>query len=139
MVGLGLAVGFGVLGWAYVNRPATHKHYFDPAQLNQQMSDLPEIPDTQAMCDAVGGVWGRIGTSSKDQCNIKTSDGGYGCIDSKACEGLCIAKLSPEQLVQLKQSDKPIQTRGECAVWRIVVGCQPVVVEGEVAGMFCID
>ncbi len=90
------------------------------------------------MCDAVGGVWGKIGIGSVDQCNIKTSDAGNGCIDSKACESLCIADLSDEQLEQLWRDNKPIETRGKCAEWRIVVGCQPVVEEGR-AVMLCID
>lgn len=128
--------------WAFLHRPAVTRqtNHVDLDQiLTKDISDLPEIPDTKAMCDAVGGVWKKIGLSPQEQCNIRTSDGGNGCIDSKACESLCLADLSPEQIDQLNHLQKPIPARGYCAMWRIIVGCHPVVVEGQVPGLVCID
>lgn len=132
----------GILIWIYLHQSAKNppSSRVNINQIfNHHVADLPEIPDNQATCEAIGGVWKKIGIGPKEQCNLKTSDGGYSCIDSKACESLCIADLTTEQLNLLKTAKNPISTKGKCAQWRIIVGCQPIVIEGQVSELFCLD
>jgi hypothetical protein len=97
------------------------------------------IPQDQATCLAQGGKWGRIGLSPKEQCNLPAPDAGKVCNDSSECTGLCLADLSAEEKERVTRQRIPIQTSGKCSNWVIVVGCVPIVENGQVKNIVCID
>ena len=52
----------------------------------------PVIPDNEAGCVAAGGAWSSIGLPGMPKrCDMKSADGGTRCIDSKQCQGWCLA------------------------------------------------
>ncbi|MEM4360142.1 MAG: hypothetical protein QXT45_06400 [Candidatus Bilamarchaeaceae archaeon] len=87
-------------------------------------------------CEALGGVWKKIGISPIEVCNLPTSDANKECTSSDECEGICVAELSQEELDKIKR--ETIRTKGRCTAWRIVVGCRAVVENGE-ARLICLD
>jgi hypothetical protein len=98
----------------------------------------PATPQDQASCEALGGQWGRIGRNPRDQCNLPAADAGEECRSSSECEGLCLAKLSPDELDAAMRGDKIVHTAGVCSAWRVVVGCVPMVEDGLLRPI-CID
>ena len=69
----------------------------------------------QASCEALGGKWGRIGLSPRAQCNLPASDAGKECLSSSACEGLCVAELTHEELDAAMREGKVIHAAGKCS------------------------
>jgi hypothetical protein len=54
----------------------------------------PSIPVTESECNAQGGNWTTLGLSYPDKpriCDLKASDAGKACADSKHCQGICLA------------------------------------------------
>lgn len=84
------------------------------------------IPENKEGCEAKSGKWGKIGFDSKKQCNLPTSDGGKECLNSKECEGNCIA-------------ESPKDKNGKCTFWKITVGCFYPVEKGIVKDILCTD
>ena len=92
----------------------------------------------QASCEALGGKWGRIGLSPREQCNLPTTDAGKTCLASSACQGVCLADLSPDEVLAAMRDRKVILGTGKCSAWRIVVGCIGMVENGVVRAI-CVD
>lgn len=83
---------------------------------NCEFAQCPsETEPTALECKERNGVWGKIGLSLKEQCNLRTSDSGKTCTSSTQCEGDCISDI-------LKSSANPIS--GKCSEFKIVVGCR---------------
>jgi putative hemolysin len=99
------------------------------------------VPDNKNGCIAAGGKWGPVGISRHELCNLPTGDGGKICIDSSECNGTCIAdeSLTSDQMDQLRDGGSSVRTTGKCTAWRITVGCQAVVNNGETRGLLCVD
>jgi hypothetical protein len=56
--------------------------------------DKPSIPVTESECNAQGGNWTTLGLSYPGKpkiCDLKASDAGKACADSKHCQGICLA------------------------------------------------
>jgi hypothetical protein len=104
-----------------------------------QPTPTPEIPQDKASCEALGGRWGRIGLGPREQCNLPAVDAGMTCSDSDECEGMCLADLDEEEMDRVSRQGKELRTTGQCAAWRIVVGCLAVVEDGSVSSILCID
>lgn len=54
----------------------------------------PAIPQTEAECGALGGNWTTLGLpypGKPKTCDLKTTDAGKVCSDSRECQGSCIA------------------------------------------------
>jgi hypothetical protein len=54
----------------------------------------PVIPTTEAGCIAQGGSWTSLGIpmeGAPKMCDLKTTDAGVRCRDSRECEGSCVA------------------------------------------------
>ncbi len=98
-----------------------------------------ELPGDKAACESVGGKWGRIGIALQDGCNLPTSDAGRVCANSTECQGLCIADLSQNDYDRVRYNRVAIPTQGQCAPWRITVGCVPLVRQGLVTQILCLD
>jgi len=105
-------------------------------QLSEQTVDTlkpvsKDTPRDKESCEAKGGLWGPIGLSPEERCNLPTSDAGKECSDSDECEGYCVAELLPEEWSKSG-------VKGQCTAWRIVVGCITLVEDGKAKGI-CID
>ncbi len=53
-----------------------------------------KVPTTELECKARGGDWIVLGLSYPNKpkvCDLKTTDVGVKCADSKDCEGVCVA------------------------------------------------
>ena len=107
-------------------------------QNNNANKDMRKIPDDKKSCLDAGGQWGRIGLYPEEQCNLPTNDGGKSCSDSKECKGTCIAELTQEQQSRISKGES-LNTSGKCNTWKVTVGCIPVVSQGRVDGILCID
>jgi len=86
-------------------------------------------------CEAAGGKWE---INDIAVCNLPTSDSGKECADSSQCEGLCIAELSEEEYNEATQGTI-IYTKGKCSGETNVLGCTPIVNDGKVFGILCMD
>jgi hypothetical protein len=54
----------------------------------------PAVPKTEAECVALGGGWTTLGLPYPNKpkvCDLKATDAGIRCIDSKQCQGICLA------------------------------------------------
>jgi len=100
-------------------------------------SEITETIKDQKSCEAVSGIWGTVGLSTIEQCNLPTIDAGKICKDSKDCEGACIADLNDVDFEKAKTG--VIYTEGKCTQYRLNVGCHPFVSEGKVEGIMCLD
>ena len=98
----------------------------------------PAPGQDQASCEALGGKWGPIGLSPREECNLPTSDAGKRCLDSASCEGTCLAALTQDELDAVMRENKVILAAGKCSAWRIVVGCIGTVENGVVRAI-CLD
>jgi len=59
--------------------------------------DKPTIPTSESECVAKGGAWTTLGLPYPDKpkvCDLKATDAGIACSDSKGCEGVCLAAES---------------------------------------------
>lgn len=109
---------------------------------NTSKTDMPSADDItdKNSCESAGGSWGRVGIEvSESRCNLPTSDGGKSCVDSVDCEGWCIAELSPQDQDKVQSQRAVIEKSGKCSGWQIVSGCFPVVTQGVINGLMCID
>ncbi|MCX6695605.1 MAG: hypothetical protein NTU61_04855 [Candidatus Altiarchaeota archaeon] len=97
-----------------------------------------EEPKDNESCEALGGIWGRMGLSPSESCNLPTSDAGKTCSDNSECEGMCIAELSPLNQARLGKGEY-VKAKGKCSERRKNVGCLAMVQEGEVRGMLCMS
>jgi len=59
-------------------------------------------------------------------------------MDSSECEGLCVAELTDEEWDAAVRDGEQVEISGKCSAWRIVVGCIPMVENGQVRPI-CID
>ena len=99
--------------------------------------NITTTPTDKESCEALGGIWGRVGLSLNEECNLPTSDAGKECSDSDDCEGSCIAELSKEDQDKARQG--VVYTKGKCTAWKITLGCQAFVEDGKVRGILCVD
>jgi hypothetical protein len=56
--------------------------------------EKPSIPVTESDCNARGGNWTMLGLPYPGKpkiCDLKASDAGKACADSKHCQGICFA------------------------------------------------
>jgi hypothetical protein len=56
--------------------------------------EKPSIPVTESDCKTRGGNWTTLGLSYPGKpkiCDLKASDAGKVCTDSKHCQGICLA------------------------------------------------
>jgi hypothetical protein len=93
---------------------------------------------TKEQCKSKGGIWGIIGLSKEEKCNLPTSDSGKICSDSEECKGSCIAEVSEKEYKSLRGGDSKIQRKGKCSEYEINVGCLPFVNKGSIH-MICVD
>jgi hypothetical protein len=98
-----------------------------------------QLPRDKLACESLNGRWGRIGLAPTEQCNLPTSDAGRVCNDSSDCDSLCIADLTSQQRDGITRTRSPIITSGRCAPWVVTVGCIPIVEQGIVRSILCID
>ena len=82
-------------------------------------------------CEAANGVWQVWGISECPSCNLRTSDSGVPCTDSRECEGECITDLFPDALC-----DGVVA--GQCSEFRTPFGCFCFMHEGQ-ADAICVD
>jgi hypothetical protein len=99
----------------------------------------PAAPTERAACDAAGGTWGKFGMLPAERCNLPTRDGGRACRRQADCEGACIADVTDAERDALGRGGPPIEREGKCAEWRLVFGCLPLVEDGRVETVVCID
>jgi len=112
---------------------------FKEMQINPATQTITATPEmNQALCESMGGRWGQIGLSPKEECNLPTKDADKLCSDSSQCESMCIAELSEEEMNRVFREGAVIKTDGKCAAWKIVVGCIPIVKNG-IVQIICID
>ena len=89
-------------------------------------------------CEECMATEGFIEVSSIPSCNHKTTDAGKECTGSDECEGECLADLTEEESDALSQG-KSVMTSGLCTENTYVFGCLPVVYNGEIPAIMCID
>lgn len=97
-----------------------------------------KVPDTKASCEAAGGTWAAFGISPIEKCVLPASDAGKECSDSSECEGSCIAELSKEDNDKVSRGEA-VPAKGKCTSSKSVFGCFPIVTQGKVDGILCID
>ncbi|MBN1494628.1 hypothetical protein JW911_02740 [Candidatus Peregrinibacteria bacterium] len=97
---------------------------------------ITEIPKDKESCEAANGIWGYIGLSPVEQCNLKTSDGGKECKSSDECEGTCLGEIQ-----SLHNSEKLMgkKMKGKCSYVYTIVGCHAFIENGKVDQVICID
>ncbi|MDE3090102.1 MAG: hypothetical protein KGJ80_12035 [Chloroflexota bacterium] len=134
----GISAGAGAY-FHFIATPSSTPRNAATTPTARPTKSLVDLPKDKATCEAQGGKWGRIGLAPTESCNLPTSDGGQVCSDSSECEGLCIADLSPADRDRLIRNKVTIETKGRCARWRITVGCIPLVAEGKVKAILCLD
>ena len=107
---------------------------FETLEECQEVCEKAEPRDKKS-CEAAGGKWE---INDVEVCNLPTSDFGKECSDSNQCEGLCIAELSEEEYNKATQGTI-IYTKGKCSGETNVLGCTPIVNDGKVNGILCMD
>lgn len=94
---------------------------FSHSQANQLIG-----PNTEKECVALGGNWTVLGLPIEGKsavCDLKTSDAGKSCSDSKDCEGSCFAP---------KNSKVGNTSKGTCSDYRLNYGNQLLIENGNV-------
>lgn len=95
------------------------------------LAGLADPPRSKQACEAAGGIWGRFGLMTVDQCDMPTSDAGKPCSGHAECESSCVADDS------VKAGS---HTRGICYHRSIVLGtCLNGVKDGIAQGVVCVD
>ena len=61
------------------------------AHSSSTLAEKPSIPTTESGCKEMGGNWGPLGISGTLRCDVKTTDAGRTCKDSRECQGSCVA------------------------------------------------
>lgn len=123
--------------WQAVGAPAHPRPLKECGKARQR-------PNSQEDCVRQGGRWGPIGIFPTPVCSLPTRDAGRPCADSDECEGLCVAKLSPEERERLMRNRGPdsgpgLVRPGACTPRIPVVGCQPKMEQGRVRYLICLD
>ncbi len=95
------------------------------------------VPKDEAGCASMSGVWKKLGPRPTEECNLPTTDAGKKCRSSKECEGVCLAKLTKDQM-RKGMSGRKFKTLGQCSEWIKVLGCQAFVYQGW-AKVVCVD
>lgn len=136
VMSLGLIIITGLVGYLFLKK--------DNIGIENNKTKQPkayvDIPKNEKDCIAQDGQWGKIGLYPEEVCNIPASDAGKICNDSGECQGSCIAALSEKEYNALRsERGKSIRTNGACSSWLIIVGCLPVVENGRVNGILCVD
>ena len=61
------------------------------ANYNDNVEDLDSsVYTTREECEANNGIWKQWGLNPEERCNLRTSDAGKVCYDSKECKGNCL-------------------------------------------------
>jgi hypothetical protein len=119
----------------------TFFHPYQPDRSNQIRDDVTTlkftVPKDKERCEAKGGIWKKMGPRPFEECNLKTTDAGKVCENSKECEGVCLANLTPEELSQGMRG-KLFHRLGTCSDVIKVMGCRAYVVLGW-ASVVCAD
>lgn len=64
------------------------------ARTREAVMAKPAIPRTETECKTRGGNWTALGLPYDDKprsCDLKTTDAGHTCSDSRECQGSCMA------------------------------------------------
>jgi len=96
------------------------------------------IPKDETSCKSAGGLWGAIGLSPVESCNMPTSDAGKECSSQSDCEGACLVELTAEQKEKVI-AGTVVETTGTCTPYWITVGCRAFVEDGKIENIICID
>jgi len=97
------------------------------------------LPKNEADCVNQGGVWKKLGPDPFETCNIKARDRGNLCRDNSECEGLCQVNLTRDELSQGMRGKIYKNVKfGQCSVWRVELGCQGIMKNGN-AQVMCLD
>lgn len=131
-----IIIGLIIIGIAIYNITQEKEEKGTEKDASANATTKENTPKDKESCEALGGVWKKIGISPIEVCNLPTSDANKECTSSDECEGICVAELSQEELDKIKR--ETIRTKGRCTAWRIVVGCRAVVENGE-ARLICLD
>ena len=143
VVGVGLCEALGI-GYEFnsetgkcIKRGVSGCSFEIPFQSLEECQEVCEEvkPKNKESCEAAGGKW-EINDAAV--CNLPTSDSGKECTDSSQCEGLCIAELSSEEYNKAIKGTV-IYTKGRCSGETSVLGCTPIVNDGKVFGILCMD
>jgi len=62
--------------------------------------EKPVVPRTESECLIRDGNWTQLGPSFPDKpkiCDLKTTDAGNACTDSRQCQGSCLAPADTSQ------------------------------------------
>lgn len=95
----------------------------------------------RVLCESKGGIWESVGLSVIEECILPTPDAGKECSDRKDCVGPCLVELTEEERERYAHNPElnlSNYTKGKCAAWTPMVGCQ-FVLDGGKASMICID
>lgn len=91
----------------------------------------PSVPQTKQECLAKGGNWTHVGLPGlPKRCDLKTTDGGNSCADSRYCQGECLA---PENATE------GVKTTGTCSSYVTEFGCRSRIENGRVGIKLCVD
>jgi hypothetical protein len=119
----------------------TFFHPYIPNFSDEIRSDVTTLKFTvskdRESCEAVGGVWKKMGPRPMEECNLPTKDTGKECSGSNQCEGVCLADLSSEDLSKGMRG-KLFRTEGKCSSFIKVMGCRAYVYAGW-AQVVCVD
>ena len=95
-----------------------------------RVAQKPAIPTDAVTCREKGGNWSQQGLLGGPLvCDLKTSDAGVACHDSKECEGLCLVP---------KDSKDDSPASGACSSFVRNYGCFKFAENGVVRGI-CAD
>jgi len=89
---------------------------------------LPEIENKAAtleICVEQGGIWGELGLSKKEICNLPATDKGKKCEDNYSCQGDCEIEITQEQKARILNGEE-IEIWGVCSGWMLNKGFQPL-------------
>jgi hypothetical protein len=105
----------------------------------QCIRSSPTYEQYKSWCEEQGGYFGYVGLYPVEQCNLPTPDGGSNCTDSSECEGMCVARLTPEQDDKITSGEALQNMTGTCTSYKKTVGCLAEVINGTVEYIICID
>jgi len=91
----------------------------------------------ESACKKAGGEWKPIGKSPKPVCNVVTGDAGSNCTGPDDCQGVCLARLTPNQEHEAIAKGFVV-AKGKCSPRRFAVGCHFYVEDGK-ASAHCED
>ena len=98
----------------------------------RDLSRVAAALDTQARCEAEGGVWGMGGLNPEPFCNLRYEDAGEACRSADECGGRCIARDE-------RGTARAGRAVGQCQTYTSQFGCYALVEDGYLGPTLCVD